>query len=189
MMTNEQIQFTKEWWAAVCKNPEKFERWIQKLQLTEIEGGQGHDQFLLFAGLVARIEIPKRAITILNNISADEKKHSDLLLNLMHSRGITPIVFPQDCHRSSYWDYMNDNMEFNLAEYSAVNFYGEGLASERFEIILDHPDTAADVKETIRLILPDEIFHRETLGRLAGEEALAKIKPHHDFAFGRLITK
>lgn len=68
----------------------------------------------------------------------------------------------------------------------AVNFFGESLAAYRFEIIQSMPETPSDIRTAFDIILPDEQFHRETLQRLSGEEALMKIRPVHELALAAL---
>jgi rubrerythrin len=182
-MTKDEIEFTKSWWFQVCRDDEKFSRWIKKLQVTEIGGYDDHINFL-----ASEMDfVSERDRKILINIAEDEKKHSGILLELMEDRKISPSILGPET-TSSYWSYMNQQYA-TLPQYAAVNHFGEALAADRFEIILDHPKTPSDVVQAIRLILPDEVFHRETLQRMAGEEALMHMKLHHDFAFYKLIRK
>lgn len=181
-MSKDEIEFTKTWWSAVCKDPARFAKWLQKLQITEIGGYTDHVDFLK-----SGIGYDERSKTILMNIADDEMKHSLILRGLMGCRGIE-VIEPTMETCSSYWTYMNQQYD-DLRTYAAINHFGEALAADRFEIILEHPDTDIDVRFALRSILPDEIFHRETLQRMAGEAALAKMKTHHDLAFGKLIGK
>lgn len=181
-MNKDEIEFTKTWWSAVCKDSARFVKWMQKLQITEIGGYTDHVDFLK-----SGIGYDERSAKILMNIAEDEMKHSNILTGLMNYRGIE-LVEPTIETCSSYWTYMNQQYD-DLKTYAAVNHFGESLAAERFEIILDHPDTDVDVRYALKIILPDEVFHRETLQRMAGEAALAKMEAHHDLAFGRLIGK
>ena len=71
----------------------------------------------------------------------------------------------------------------------AANFFGESLAADRFEIIGSMDVTPSDIRQFIHTALPEEIFHRETLGRLAGEDALRKFYKLHESALQQLLKK
>lgn len=173
------IEFTKTWWRGVVADPAKTLKWLVKLEYTEWQGGAEHVDYLK-----QHPELAERNVRILNNIAQDEYKHSRALYEIITSRGGAPAVESN----STYWDaLLSPNMPFE--EYCAANFYGEQLAAWRFEVIRGMPETSKDIKDFIDLALPDEIFHRETLQRLAGEEALLKFKSIHDKALAKLLKK
>lgn len=174
--------FTREWWKRVCADPDKMRAWLVKLQQTEIDGF--YDWKYYQTQFAAEMSKTPNAFAITTNIGADEYKHSEILTKLMGERNIA--VVKGYGNQSSYWNEVNAHIT-ELADCCAVNYYGEALAAFRFEIIADMPETPSDLKEALRIILPDEQFHRETLKRLAGEEALAKIKPVHEAAMARLL--
>jgi len=178
-MNKDDIEFTKAWWERTVNDPAKLTKWLQKLQRTELSGYDDHIVFM------AENEVSDRERLILKNIADDELKHSNLLIDLFASRNIS--VNP-DSEPSLYWDYVLSNVK-TTAEYCAANYFGEALASYRFEIILGMPQTPSDIREVIGKVLPDEIFHRETLMRLAGEESIEKIKIFHENAYQKLIRK
>lgn len=175
-------EMTREWWRAVLKDDERLAKWLQKLQLTEIGGHNDHLKFLILT------EVEHRTKSILLNIAMDEYRHSSALIDLLDERGI-PLKSRGDAEMSSlYWDFMNSHVK-SVHDYCAVNYFGESLAADRFSIIHEMPETPSDIKEFIALALPDEIFHRETLLRLAGEEAIAKFLPLHQQIFSKLTEK
>lgn len=178
-MNKDEIEFTKAWWERTVNDPAKLTKWLQKLQRTELSGYHDHVVFM------AQNEVSDRERLILTNIANDEFKHSDLLIELFESRKI-PVNPESD--PSTYWDDVLSNVS-STAEYCAANYFGEALASYRFEIILGMPQTPSDIREVIGKVLPDEIFHRETLMRLAGEEAIEKIKVFHENAYKKLTRK
>lgn len=178
-MNKADIEFTKAWWLRTVNDNERLIPWLQKLQRTELSGYQDHIDYM------AAHEVTERERLILTNIAGDELIHSQLLIGLFADRGI-PVV-PEGV-QSSYWDDVLANID-TTAEYCAANYFGEALASYRFEIILSMEETPSDIRYVIGRALPDEIFHRETLQRLAGEEAIAKIKAVHDEAYTRLTGR
>ena len=175
------IQFTKDWWLRCISDNTKMTAWLQKLQRTEIGGYDDHVEYM------SKNVIGERETRILTNIAEDERKHSGLLIDMFAERNIAVVP---DGVQSSYWDEILSNVT-NLQEYCAANYYGEALAAFRFEVIESMSETPGDIKEVIRKVirkvLPDEIFHRETLQRLAGEETLARMQAIHQSAYNKLI--
>jgi rubrerythrin len=180
MYTQKDIDFTKDWWTKCCNDPERMVRWLQKLQNTEIGGYNDY--------VVARQTyiIDERTQHIFQNIGEDEQKHSGILVELMIERGIK-LKAASECP-SVYWDYVNSHIT-DLETYCAVNYYGEALAAFRFEIIQDLSCTPSDIRQALDIILPDEQFHRQTLKRLAGDQALEDIKVVHDLAFEMVLGR
>ncbi|HET8687755.1 MAG TPA: hypothetical protein VFM18_13975, partial [Methanosarcina sp.] len=52
----------------------------------------------------------------------------------------------------------------------------------RFEVIESMDETPSDIKDALRIILPDEQFHKITLEKVAGNEALEKMSIVHNAA-------
>jgi hypothetical protein len=127
--------------------------------------------------------VSARERQILTNIAHDELHHSNMLVDLFADRKIAVVP---DGVQSAYWDQVLGYVT-SVPEYCAANYYGEALAAWRFEVIAEMPETPADIREFIRCVLPDEIFHRETLHRLAGEVALRIVGVVHEQAYGRLV--
>ena len=150
---------------------------VQKLQRTEISGYTDHIDFM------QNFKVTDRERLILTNIAEDEQKHSNLLIAMFDDRGI-PVVSKGE--ESSYWAAVLAGID-SVPSYCAANYFGEALAAYRFEIIHEMPETPSDIKEVIGKVLPDEIFHRETLSRMAGEEVMASMKAIHDAAYERLL--
>lgn len=169
-MNNEQIEYTKTWWHSCINDHAKMGAWLQKLQRTELGGYTDHIEFM------DRNIVGAREKLILTNIAHDELKHSSFLIEVLIARNLE--VKPEGPN-STYWDSILSHVN-SVRQCCAANYYGEALASERFEIIRSIKETPWDVKAFIDFALPDEIFHRETLQRLAGEEALTKFKAYHD---------
>jgi rubrerythrin len=187
MYSNDDIEFTKEWWKKCCADPVKMARWLQKLQITEIEGGLDYDMLLnhTYEQQMAapdQFVIDDRIRRVFANIGEDEHKHSGILLDLMADRKITPAAHGQTGTQSSYWTTMNKEI-VDLDTYCAVNYLGEGLAAFRFEIIHEMACTPQDISNALDIILPDEQFHRQTLKRMTQDEMLERILQVHQHAF------
>lgn len=176
------LELTKNWWRRVVANDQALSLWIQKLQVTEIGGHNDHFEFM------EQNTVPIREARILTNIALDEEKHSNLLLDLMESRGIQRRYIDDEGMQSFYWRKMNEQVN-SLESYCAVNYFGESLAADRFSILHEMPETPSDIREFISKALPDEIFHRETLMRLAGEETMARLRPVHEETLAKLLHK
>jgi ferritin len=179
---NQDITFTQEWWKTLLKDEARLATWLQKLQLTEAGGYYDWVDTLMPR---FRDELSARAEAILTNIANDELKHAGLLIDLMTDRGIKGLTTQAPGMKSQYWEDMYQEID-SLSTACAVNYYGEALAAFRFEVIADMKETPGDIKEFLRLALPDEQFHRETLKRLAGDAALEQIKSTHEAAVKRL---
>ncbi len=178
-MNKTDIEFTKAWWVRVVSDNDRLVPWLQKLQRTELGGYTDHVDWM------AKNAVTERERLILTNIAQDELKHSELLIDMFNDRGIEVVT---DGPQSTYWSEVLATVQ-DTSDYCAANYFGEALASYRFEIILSMDETPADIRYVIGRALPDEIFHRETLQRLAGEEALERMKVVHDAAYGRLTGK
>lgn len=172
------LEQTRDWWRLTMADPARFEAWLQKLYVTELSGYTDHLAYLAKQGSIDM----KPAQTLLH-IALDELKHSDILSNLMYHRGIARGTPP----KSTYWATMNHAVQ-NLDQYCAVNYFGEELAAVRFEIIHEMPETPSDLKEALGAILPDEIFHRITLEKLAGVDAIEQMRETHERALATLRT-
>ena len=178
-MNKSEVEFTKQWWLRTINDPIKLTAWLQKLQRTELSGYTDHVDYM------AANVVSDRERRILLNIAEDELKHSELLIDLMSVRGIEVVP---DGEQSHYWDMVLANVS-NTAEYCAANYFGEALAAYRFEIILGMQETPEDIRFVISKALPDEIFHRETLMRLAGDDAIQTIKAYHAAAYTKLTGR
>lgn len=172
-------EFTQNWWRRVISDEVKLVAWLQKLQRTEIGGYHDHMHYM------KNHVVTERERMILTNIAIDEMNHSNILCDLFVSRG---IIVDQTGPESTYWEQMLSDVD-STSDYCAANYFGEALAAQRFEIIAEMPETPGDIKEFIHKALPDEIFHRETLRRLAGDESLVKMAALHEVALAKLTGR
>lgn len=170
------VQFTNEWWKVLLKDEPRLILWLQKLCMTELSG------YTDYFSIERKFKPEDRTKKILTNIAEDELKHSSLIIKVLQGRGSNIDPNPP---LSQYWKEMNSHI-IDLPSACAVNYYGEALAAFRFEILQEHPDTPSDIKEMLRIILPDEQFHRETLKKLAGPEILDRFVSLHNGALDKL---
>jgi rubrerythrin len=173
---DEEVAFTQAWWERVNKDEGKLLAWLKKLYGTEIGGYDDYQSFLI------SYDTDLRTRRILENVADDEKKHSLILVDVLAGRGHT---IDPDAPASEYWKTLDSHIT-DIYSACAANYYGEALAAFRFEVIVDMACTPSDVKEALRIILPDEQFHRQTLKRLAGDEQLAKFQQIHEDAVAAL---
>lgn len=170
---------TEKWWIRLCNDEAQMNAWLQKLQVTEIDGynsnyedektyNKDHDK------LVKRMML---------KTGDDEKRHSDLLVKLIENRGLS--ILEDQTPTSIYWETMQKGI-YDLNSCCAVYYLGEKLASLRFEFIQKHPLTPKDVLEFINSALPDEQYHAKTYLYLAGEQAIQDMNALHKEAMYKL---
>lgn len=173
---DQEVAFTTAWWQRTTADESKLIQWLKKLHTTEISGYTDYQEF------IKRFDVDDRTFRIFTNIGQDELKHGGLIEGVLSDRG---FGLDPAAPKSSYWEEMNTNI-IDLPTAAAVNYFGEALAAFRFEVIIDLPNTPADVREILRVILPDEQFHRQTLRHLAGDDLLEELREKHDLAVKRL---
>jgi hypothetical protein len=174
----EATAFTTAWWGRLLADDAKLVAWLQKLRHTE-QGGYED-----YTDLAERFAMDERGQRQFANIAADEAKHAALIGELLTARG--HALLPRDATEPSlFWAEMHEHI-VDLPTAAAVNYFGEALAAFRFAVILAHPGTPADVRELLTVVVADEIFHREALGRMAGDLVLERLAPAYAAAAGRL---
>lgn len=171
-MTAFTVQETQTWWKETIKDKNRLIKFLQKLYRTELSGYTDHLRFMANHGIV-----DGKTATILSNIALDELKHAHLIKQLLEDRH----AFKPSGAPSLYWLEVNRHVK-TLEDYCAVNHFGEGLAAFRFKIIRDMAETPNDIKAAIEIILPDEQFHEVTLKKLAGDQALERMRHAHEQA-------
>lgn len=173
--------FTTAWWEKLLKDDERMVRWLQKLQGTEYSGYQDNrDAAEKWAG---------DSIAVRNVFIAtgdDEMRHSDLLVKVLQGRGAWPIqeVPPE----SDYWNEM-EKVNDSLEACAAIFHFGEQLASDRFEVLYNHPETPVDIREFLHAALPDERHHARVFRKLTNDAALERVLLAHNEAVQNLKGK
>lgn len=178
-MTEDQIKHTKEWWTRLCSDEALMHAWLSKLRSTEYGGFVDHVNFLQ-----QHQEVDARLAKIIENIGDDERRHAAFLDQVIRDRGWKLMLVPE----STYWESILSSV-VTAKDYCAANYYGEAAACDRFTIMRDMDCTPSDVKAFIDFALPDEVFHRVTLKREAGEETLEKFKVMHDEAMAKILRR
>lgn len=123
---------TVTWWEGLLKDEAAMMRWLKKLQVTEYGGYTGN----LEANERWNPENDGRVASFLKKTADDELRHSGLLVKIIHDRG--EHLADQNAMSSFYWDEMDKGI-VSLKTCCAVFYFGEQLASDRFEVLLDHP--------------------------------------------------
>ena len=177
-MTSEQISFTQDWWKKLVRDETKLIAWLCKLYGSEIHGVHEYLGFMRFK--------PDHAVcTQLRSLANDEMNHATMIDQWMAQYDLPQ---PSVIHSSKYWNEMQRHVK-DFSSACAIKFYGETLASERFEILRDHPDTPDDLFHLFRRIGLDEQRHSQVMYLLSGPEAIVKMERHHIAALQNLINK
>ncbi len=177
-MSPDDVAFTRVWWARTVADHAKLERWLIKLEGTE---RQGYEDNRWAAAQFAQGNVAVEQI--LHATGNDEMRHADLLASLLDQRA--PDWRDAKPPESTYWEDMDAHI-FDLPTCAAVFHLGEKLASERFEVLLEHPATPDDVRTFLASALPDEQHHTRIFAKLAGPEAIEKMTVIHLAAVDRL---
>lgn len=177
-LNQQQIEFTQWWWKNLLQDQDRYKSWLAKLTNTEHAGYVDYQELNTKFNFAQHGAIQR----ILLSIADDELRHSQLLIQLLDSMGVKHEIAPSV---STYWDTMYNHI-VDIHTAAAVNYFGESLAADRFEILRNHPQTPSDFANALDVILPDEIFHRQSLMRVAGFDTIELLRPHHDTAYQQL---
>jgi hypothetical protein len=163
--------FTIAWWEKLLSDGQKMHKWLQKLRRTEASGYDDNLQ------AIRDYDISHSGITrILKKTAEDELRHSDLLIKVLRGRG---LEIENEGEDSLYWPEMSKVVN-DLDTFAAMCYLGEGLASYRFKIMLNHPGTPADIKEFLSKALPDEMYHEKVFRILTTTDTIARVQNHHE---------
>ncbi|UTC28904.1 hypothetical protein MARCHEWKA_03920 [Brevundimonas phage vB_BpoS-Marchewka] len=180
-MTPEDYAFTRQWWDKLLADDARMIRWLQKLWATE------------HAGYDDNYQAAKRwsggnigVMNIFMKTGDDELRHAALLETVLKGRGVWPIT--ETPPESTYWEDMDKGV-VSLETCAAVFYMGEHLAAERFQVLLDHEGTPADIKGFLVSALPDERHHARVFRKLTTPAALADMQARHDAAVARIKGK
>jgi rubrerythrin len=179
VMSVEQVDHTNAWWASLVQDKARLVAWLQKLHNSEIHG------YTEYRGFIKRYQPELVTATVLRAMAQDEQRHATIIdqclayMNESLVHGVT---------QSQYWLEMQRHAhDFKSA--CAVKFYGETLASQRFKLLRDHPDTPDDLFHAFRWITPDEERHCQTMFLFAGAEAIVNMEQMHLNAVANLVKK
>ena len=177
-MTPQDLAFTRQWWDRLLADDERMVRWLQKLWGTEHSGYQdNYDAAQRWGGANPGV------INVFQKTGDDELRHADLLETVLYGRGAWPIEqAPPD---STYWEDMEAGI-VSLETCAAVFYMGEHLAAERFQVLLDHEGTPADIRGFLVSALPDERHHARVFRKLTTDAALCDMQARHEAAVRRI---
>lgn len=173
---------TRKWWTELLADEARMIAWLQKLQVTEIDGYAGNFETNARWNTTGNRNVE----VFLIQTARDELRHSELLTELLADRGVEPLA--DQSPTSLYWDRMEAKVTC-LEDMLAVFHLGERLASKRFEVIGSNPATPNDVLQFIWSALPDETMHAHGYARLAGEEAIARMRIVHDEVMAGILGR
>ncbi len=173
---------TTAWWSRLVPDEAALTKWLQKLEVTERDG-QARNIAANEQWNPAGPEYRSVAERILLQTGDDEARHADMIVDVLRARGLGPSGNPPS---SIYWARMETHIT-SLESCCAVFALGERLAAERFQIIVDHPDTPDDIRALVSLILPDENYHTKAYQRLAGQVEIDKMMEHHTVVMAELL--
>lgn len=176
-MTEEDADFTRNWWRKKVADPDALLTFLEKLYKTEFDG--------YFDNIAAGQKWARGNEPVYNiffQTAQDERRHAEMLVPIIRGRDGPKGNLPVD---SFYWEEMEKAI-VSLETCAAVFHLGEKLAAERFEIMLAMPETPEDIRGFLTRALPDEQHHARIFGKLAGVEAIAIVQAHHDATVARL---
>lgn len=173
---------TLKWWEELLESESRLIMWLQKLQVTEIDGYSGNFEANAKWNPYGDRFVEKVFI----NTARDELMHSNMLIEILKERGCLPLK--NQSPTSIYWEEMEKEVT-NLREMCAVFYLGERLAAERFEVIAEHKKTPEDIKYFLDRALPDEQYHQKCYGKMAGPDAIAKMRTCHDEIIAKILGK
>ena len=164
---------TYQWWSDVLAKGEINQR-LANLWLAEYEGAY---KFNNLANDM-RWPVPAEVRQTLISMAGDESMHQMWLTKVLFARGAIDLVIGQRPWNrpSRFWEAINEGVD-SLETACAAAAYGEMLALNRFRVIVDHPGTPDDVRLLCARIIPDESNHARDLRKIAGKEAMDRIRP------------
>lgn len=178
------VEFTRSWWSLLIKDDTRLNKWLQKLQVTELAGY--YDNLEAIVKFKRDINSNTRIQELLLRTASDEKNHSNMLVDILADRGI-PIYsdIEADENKSLFWSELEASI-VDIRTMAAVYYLGEELAAFRFEIIYDNPSTPSDIRRFIEKALPDEKYHARGYLMHTSDEALASVISQYDLVVKKL---
>ncbi|WKZ28635.1 MAG: ferritin-like domain-containing protein [Patescibacteria group bacterium] len=162
-------QRTSQWFETLVRTDSLYTGWLPSLYWAERGGA------LRFGEIVGRFQPRGYAFNSYAGIIADEFRHAGLVEHLLVEKGIpVPSAPKPERYWGQIWPWIK-----SFEDACAAGAFGEMLARNRFRVIARHPLLPADFRPIVEQILPDEERHAELLGKLAGTDAMHRMRPHH----------
>ncbi len=178
------VEFTRSWWSLLIKDDTHLNKWLQKLQVTELAGY--YDNLEAIVKFKRDINSNTRIQELLLRTASDEKNHSNMLVDILADRGV-PVYsdIEADENKSLFWSELEASI-VDIRTMAAVYYLGEELAAFRFEIIYDNPSTPSDIRRFIEKALPDEKYHARGYLMHTSDEALTSVISQYDLVVNKL---
>lgn len=171
--TKSDIDFTRKWWSLLLKDETRMNKWLQKLQVTELAGY--YDNLEAIVKFRRDINSNARIQELLLRTATDEKAHSNLLIDLLNDREVALFNDTEaEENKSLFWTELEKSI-VDIRTMAAVYYLGEELAAFRFEIIHANSNTPSDIRRFIEKALPDEKYHARGYLMHTSDEALEHV--------------
>lgn len=160
------MKTSKEWLDSIKTNPSKFNAWLAKQWIAEIEAAERIHK-------LAETSTDRKERYILTKIANDESKHATLIGGLCVKRGI-----PIGKATNRYYDAVQLS-KLTREQLFAVGHYAEGMRLARIEAICNDKDIPTDILEVFQIILKDEQMHEKAFLALTDNNSLNKMRGRH----------
>jgi len=164
---------TQEWLNKVTNSKDELNHWLTRQYIGEVTAAHRIE------GLQEHEEVDGKQRYLLGKIAMDESQHASWIKQLLINRGLElPEVTLQDAEKR-YWKPVFDNA-WGADDCFAAGAHAEEMRLHRIKAIVASEEIDEDIRKVFRAILPDEEWHAKAFKHLASEEALVKMKPHHE---------
>lgn len=161
---------SQEWWNEVKADPAKFTHWLVRQYVGEVTAASRINRHLVPKARTSREE------SILKIIADQELRHADWISELLAARGIRADMAAAE---NRYWAAVAPEGEIDFEDTSALAAHAEGMRLERIRVIAEDESAPEDVQNTFIRILREEEFHERAFRKMAGDEAMTNMLPHH----------
>ncbi len=168
---------TRQWWEKLLADEEKLNGWLVRLYQNERDAAF---RFIDFANKFCDGDM--EPWYLFHFIAMQEHRHAEIVLALLHDRGINivhPSSFTIDSSANGrYWGkVMPCAVDKDTA--AGVGALAEQLSLERMRVIIDHPFTPKPIVEMFKQLEPDESLHAKALANLAGKHGISEVIDCH----------
>lgn len=147
-------------WALMKVRPYGIVNWLRAQYIGEINAVASMEALLdVFRQQPGKV----KAGLLVERIVGDERRHVELIGQLLISRGVPPVS-PCGTHVLEGLDTWDGGC--------AIASRAEAVRAGEIRVVLSDPETPGDVKQVFSLILSEESFHERAFRRLAGAEKM-----------------
>lgn len=170
---------SQHWWRAIKRDPEALVGWLRKQYHGEHTAARRIEDYA-----AAHVPRTSRWARVLETIAAQERRHAGWVGELLRARGETPVELSKP---ERYWEETLSAID-SLQTGAAVAAHAENMRIARIEVIAGdrEPDAPADICAVFARILPEERFHARAFRAMAGDQALALTRAHHERGLAKL---